>query len=147
MRNWTTIVIHHSATPDGETFSWDDIRRFHVKARGWRAIGYHAGIERIDDEYVVLAGRPLHWVGAHCRARGMNWVSLGFCFVGNYDLGEPPGEMLEVGAEYIRGWMEAFDIPVDRVLPHRYFDPHKLCPGAKFNMEKFRELLKSTTAG
>lgn len=139
----THIIIHNSATPDGKTASWDDIRRYHMTDphHMWADIGYHAGVELIDNEYIVLAGRPLNRIGAHCKAGGMNSVSLGFCFVGNYDLTEPPSDMLVKGATYLKGWMDVFNIPIDHVQPHRKYESAKTCPGLKFDMEMLKGLL------
>ena len=53
------IIIHHSATKDGRTFSWSAIRRYHVHTLGWTDIGYHAGIELIGDDFECLFGRAL----------------------------------------------------------------------------------------
>ena len=44
---WTHIMIHHSATEDSQTLSWQAIRRFHMTdpEHLWADIGYHAGVE------------------------------------------------------------------------------------------------------
>ena len=141
--HWTHIIIHNSLTEDGKTVSWDDIRRFHMTDPAYRFsdIGYHGGIELIDNEYIILAGRPLNIKGAHCKDKGMNNVALGFCFVGNYDLTEPPAVMLVRAVSYILGWMEIFKIPPERVTAHRDYST-KTCPGKLFDMSIFRDLLR-----
>lgn len=58
----TKAVIHHTAS--GEWTTMEDIRRWHVKERGWDDIGYHKVIFR---DGTVKDGRPLWKRGAHAR--------------------------------------------------------------------------------
>jgi len=140
------IFIHHSLTKDGATVSWGAIRQYHMTAPEYlmNDIGYHAGIECVESGGVsyfeILIGRMWNVVGAH--AKGHNAESLGFLFVGNYDLGEPPAAMLERGAKFVRDcWMRPFGIPVERVRRHSEVAP-KTCPGRLFPWAKFIDLLR-----
>ena len=72
MRTINEIIIHCSATREGQPVTVDDIRRFHVMQRGWRDIGYHY-VVTLDG--MVHAGRPESQVGAHCL--GHNAHSIG----------------------------------------------------------------------
>ncbi len=134
------IIIHHSLTKDGKTVSWGAIRHYHTEILGWMDIGYHAGCELVGTQYEVLIGRMWDQMGAHTR--GENESSLGFCFVGNFDIDSPPYEQLIVGAKVIKYWMRLFNIPLEEVYPHRHFASYKTCPGAKFEMERLKTLLK-----
>jgi len=129
------IILHHSLTKDSRTVSWDAIRRYHVGTNHWSDIGYHFGIERIEDTFEVLVGRMPDRMGAHCR--GQNSRSLGICFVGNYDMGPPPPEMWVKGLGLVRSLMNVFGIPADRVRGHCDF-ADKTCPGKAFGMDRFR---------
>ena len=141
MIDWKGIIIHHSLTYDSGTLSWDAIRRFHVETRGWKDIGYHAAIERIDDGYECLYGRPLDMHGAHTR--GLNTSHLGLCFVGNYDDVEPQAEMLQMAAKYIiRPWIKLFTIPLDKIEPHSEY-ANKSCPGRLFPMQRLRDMISN----
>lgn len=70
------LVVHCSATREGQHFTAKDIDRWH-RARGWRCIGYH---------YVILLdgtvekGRPEDQAGAHVE--GYNTHSIGICLIG-----------------------------------------------------------------
>jgi len=139
MINWTHIIIHHSLTKDGLTVSWNAIRSYHVRNLGWQDVGYHLGIELLPHGvYEILGGRPLNMAGAHTK--GMNEHSIGFCFVGNYDLIEPPEPMLNMAAKFLKGIQEAFKIPLDNIRAHRDYANYKTCPGQKFRMNNFRGL-------
>jgi len=133
------IVIHHSLTPDSGTVSWGAIRKYHIEHCGWDDIGYHAGIELVYTEYEMFMGRAWDKIGAHTR--GQNDKSLGFLFVGNYDLEPPPKRMLEVGAKTIALWMRLFNIPKDKIYRHSDFANYKSCPGVEFDIEELKKWL------
>lgn len=80
MRVLNRIILHCTATPEGKHFDVDTIRRWHMKDRGWRDIGYHYVIY-IDGS--VHEGRPLEQVGAHTS--GHNKDSIGIVYVGGCD--------------------------------------------------------------
>lgn len=131
----THIVIHHSLTPDGKTVSWSAIRRFHTTdpAHMFSDIGYHAGVELVGTDYEVFLGRPWDVEGSHCKAHGMNHISLGVCLVGNYDAAPPPEPMLDVMARYVvLPWMRIFGIMPAAVRFHRDWAPDRTCPGTMF---------------
>lgn len=145
------IVIHHSATRDGRSFSWDAIRQYHIKEKGWVDIGYHFGVEQIDDSYEIMIGRMPDEEGAHTKELAMNSLGFGVCLVGDYDAEVPPDPALAKLRDVVRWLMRSYDIPARNVLGHREigmragFDwtkgQYKSCPGKLFNMEQFRESL------
>ena len=80
MRELKRIIIHCTATPEGKHFDVATIRRWHVKDRGWKDIGYHYVIY-LDGS--VHEGRPVEQVGAHTS--GHNADSIGIVYVGGCD--------------------------------------------------------------
>lgn len=134
----THIILHHSLTADSKTVSWAAIKEYHTKELHWKDIGYHFGIELIGDSYQVLLGRMMPDPGAHCREKSMKATSLGICFVGNYDLCEPPPEMWRLGLRLVMSLREVFLISRDHVHGHHEFAGYKSCPGTKFDMDRFR---------
>ena len=79
MRKIDTIVIHCTATREGQDFRAKDIDRWH-KEQGWKMIGYNYVID-LDGK--VEEGRPLTMTGAHCK--GWNERSVGVVYVGGLD--------------------------------------------------------------
>jgi N-acetylmuramoyl-L-alanine amidase len=79
MRKINKIILHCSATKEGQQFTATDIDKWH-KQRGWKGIGYH---------YVILldgtiqVGRPESEVGAHTIEQNTN--SIGICYIGGLD--------------------------------------------------------------
>ena len=134
---WQRILIHHSASEDGDGVDAEAIRRFHVEVRGWREVGYHQLIERIGNTYQAVSGRPLYMEGAHCP--GQNQIALGLCLVGDYSKVAPPMDQMRVAAEVCADWCGRFDIPTEEIHPHRKFKA-TLCPG-RVDVEMLRYLV------
>ena len=89
MRDLNRIILHCSATKEGQDFSAATIRGWHVNGRGWRDIGYHWVI-RLDGSIEV--GRPLHEKGAHTK--GHNKDSVGVCYIGGLDEDSKPKDTM-----------------------------------------------------
>jgi len=130
----TKVIVHHSATADSRTFSWSAIKRYHVQNLGWDDIGYHCGIEIVDDDYFAMMGRMWDVPGAHTV--GQNGISLGICFVGNFDKYEPDEEMLITGAKVIKLWKKLYNIPTSAIHKHSEY-ANKTCPGKLFPWPHF----------
>ena len=79
MRAIHKIIIHCTATREGDNVSVDTIRKWHMK-RGWSDIGYHYVIDIKGD---IHAGRPIELIGAHCK--GQNKDSIGVAYVGGVE--------------------------------------------------------------
>lgn len=72
----TEIIVHCTATPEGQDVTINQIKRWHLD-RGFNDIGYHYVIYRDGS---IHQGRAEEIVGAH--AVGHNAVSIGICYVG-----------------------------------------------------------------
>ena len=79
------IILHCTATPEGEDYTVEQIRQMHL-ARGFSDIGYHFLIGR---DGKVHAGRPTAIAGAHCK--GHNTRSIGISIVGGCPPRTTPG--------------------------------------------------------
>jgi N-acetyl-anhydromuramyl-L-alanine amidase AmpD len=79
MRKINKIILHCSATKEGQHFTTADIERWH-KQRGFRMIGYHFVIY-LDGS--VHKGRDISEMGAHVT--GQNSDSIGICYIGGLD--------------------------------------------------------------
>lgn len=89
MRPLDKIILHCSATREGQHITVDTMRQWHLK-RGWKDIGYHYVIY-IDGS--VHEGRPIEQVGAHTQ--GQNTGSIGICYVGGVEKdGKTPKDTL-----------------------------------------------------
>ena len=79
MRSIDKIIVHCSATREGQLVTVQQIRQWHLQ-RNFADIGYHYVIY-LDG--TVHKGRPLEKAGAHCK--GHNAHSIGICYVGGLD--------------------------------------------------------------
>ena len=79
MRSLSRIIIHCSATREGQDVSVDTIRRWH-EDRGWSDIGYHFVIG-IDG--TIHRGRDIDKIGAHTYRHNLD--SIGVCYVGGLE--------------------------------------------------------------
>ncbi len=141
MREIKKIAIHCSASKWG---SAEAIDMWH-KDRGWSGIGYHFVIPNgklhsysdydADSDGLIQYGRPEDKTGAHVK--GHNSDSLGICLIG---VNLFTTKQLETALELVKGLMEKYDVPLEKVLGHNEFpDVNKACPG--FDMKIFRKML------
>jgi N-acetylmuramoyl-L-alanine amidase len=84
MRIINKIIIHCSATREGQDINTETIKEWHLQ-RGWSDIGYHyvIGLDGFVD-----AGRPIKRSGAHTKGHNKN--SIGVCYVGGCDVDMNP---------------------------------------------------------
>jgi N-acetylmuramoyl-L-alanine amidase len=80
MRLVKEIIIHCSATREGQQVSVDTIRDWHL-AKGWSDIGYHF---YIDLDGTINKARDIDKMGAHCKGHNRN--SIGICYCGGVEI-------------------------------------------------------------
>jgi N-acetyl-anhydromuramyl-L-alanine amidase AmpD len=76
----TEIIIHCTATPEGQDATVEQIRADHIKNRGFADIGYHYVVYRNGH---VIEGRDVDKIGAHCTNH--NAHSIGIAYVGGVE--------------------------------------------------------------
>ncbi|NCC05967.1 MAG: N-acetylmuramoyl-L-alanine amidase [Proteobacteria bacterium] len=126
MRTISLIIIHCSATPEGQSLSAEACRQDHIRHRGFSDIGYHFYLTR-DGE--IHPGRPLEKIGAHCRYH--NTHSIGICYEGGLDAHGCPQDTRTIEQ---RGSLLALirelriRFPTALVVGHHDLNPLKACP-------------------
>lgn len=71
------IIVHCTASYEGNAMTVEQIRRMHIRERGWSDIGYHYVVS-LDGS--IHNGRDVNISGAHCS--GHNLHSIGVVYVG-----------------------------------------------------------------
>ena len=133
--------MHHSATDKGDA---ETFRRNH-KAQGWRDIGYHYVVNNgtYQPDGLIETGRTEAEDGAHCKADGMNFKSIGICLVGDFDKQKPTPAQMEALGRLCRDIMTRHKIPPFKILGHgEVAGANTACPGKYFDMAAFRKRLE-----
>jgi hypothetical protein len=147
-RGWKYIVIHHSATPDGNAAKFD---REH-KAKGWDELGYHFVIDNgrggPDGRVEVGPRWPKQKWGAHAKTpdNRFNEYGIGVCLVGNFETGRPSAKQMQSTVKLVAWLMQTYNISPRNVIGH---DDAKstLCPGRHMNLAAIRTQASNVVAG
>ena len=144
-RKITEIIVHCTATPEGNDTTVKELRNIHIRERGFSDIGYHYVIY-LDGS--IHEGRSVHQAGAHCSGHNSN--SIGVVYVGGLENipGVPykdlPPKDTRTAAQrkslvkLVKALMALYHLPASRVYGHYQFD-NKACPS--FKIEPFRREL------
>ena len=130
MRDINKIIIHCSATREGQDISAATIDEWH-KDRGWSGIGYHYVIGLNG---LIEYGRDINKTGAHVK--GYNKGSIGICYIGGCDSNMNPKdtrtpEQIATLLEFLRILKKLH--PNATIHGHNEFSP-KACPS--FDVQK-----------
>ena len=118
------LIIHHTATERDKT-SFEAVKQNHINL-GWGDIGYHYFITPRK----VHKGRAEDIVGAHCKADGMNFKSLGICLTGNFQTEEPTGFQVSELEKLTKELRERYQIVKENILAHKEVaGAATACPG------------------
>lgn len=143
-KRWTHIIIHHSATDEGDSLLFD---KAHLH-KGWDGVGYHFVIDNGSkgkaDGQIEVSPRWLKQVpGAHCKADHMNERAIGICLVGNFNHDLPSARQMEALAGLVRKLQAYYRIPSSRIKGHGQVRGASTdCPGKRFRWEDLRRRLK-----
>ena len=76
MREIKSVILHCTATPADRVLTVKEIRKWHVKERGWADIGYHFIIHQ---DGTIERGRHIGKVGAHTWGNNYGSVGVAYC--------------------------------------------------------------------
>lgn len=136
-RDWTAIVVHHTATERG---SVESIHQTHL-ARKWLGIGYHFVIgngQGMDDGLIEETFRwrgQMH--GAHAGRNEYNQHGIGIALIGNFENTPPTPAQIESLTELVTRLARTYQIPPDRIFGHGELKT-TACPGRLFPLAELR---------
>ena len=126
MRQINKIIIHCSATREGEDIPVETIKDWHVNGRGWSDIGYHFYIDLYGE---IHKGRDIAKIGAHCK--GQNRNSIGICYCGGVEAdGKTPKDTrLDCQKEALTAVLRTLKAMYPKAEIHSHRDyANKACP-------------------
>ncbi len=141
-RRWQYLVIHHTATHEGDAYSID---KLHHKRGFWNGLGYHFlinnGTNGMEDGQIQVGPR---WVkqmhGAHANADDMNQKGIGVVLVGNFSERRVSQKELDSLVFLVRTLQKYYRIPNNRVIGHRDVRGKSTeCPGNYFPWAEFKQ--------
>ncbi len=140
-RNWTAIVLHHSATPTGNAARF---HKWHLK-KGWDGLGYHFVIDngqggpdgKIETGWRWTAQRA----GAHAGDTHYNKQGVGICLVGNFENTRPSDKQYQSLLELCRWLMQQYGIGVEGLKLHKQVRSRgpTACPGKNFPLARLKQ--------
>lgn len=140
---WKYIIIHHSATDDGDAYAINILHR----RRGWNEIGYDFVIDngtkgRADGAIEVSPRWTNQETGAHCRSSDMNNIGIGICLVGNFSKEKVSEKQLNSLVYLVNVLKKYYEIPINHIMGHGQVPGARTeCPGKYFPWREFRERL------
>lgn len=120
-RAWRYIVIHHSATDNGNAADFDA----HHRRRGWDGLGYHFVIDNgrggPDGRVEVGSRWRLQKAGAHTGGTPRNEYNesgIGICLVGDFTCGMPSEAQLASLHRLVSYLVAHYDIRPENIIGH-----------------------------
>lgn len=120
-RAWRYIVIHHSATDNGNAAEFDA----HHRRRGWDGLGYHFVIDNgkggPDGRIEVGSRWRLQKAGAHTGGtpgNEYNEIGIGICLVGDFTDGMPSQAQLASLHRLVSYLAGHYDIRPENIIGH-----------------------------
>jgi len=145
-RKWEAIIIHHSATNNGNTAIFD---KQHREEKHWEGIGYDFVIGNGTDSGDGQVEVTFRWrgqlTGAHCKTPN-NWGNekgIGICLVGNFDYTSPTKRQMQSLMKLVRFLQKRYGIPKRFVYGHGTTPGARVtdCPGRRFPMAWLKSML------
>jgi hypothetical protein len=146
-KEWTAIIVHHSATETGNAAIFD---RMHREENHWDGVGYDFvignGSNSGDGEVEVTFRWQKQIAGAHCGGTTNNWANedaVGICLVGNFDYSVPTSRQMQSLVQLILFLQQRYGISKNRIYGHRSAPGARVtdCPGKLFPMERLKSMV------
>jgi hypothetical protein len=145
-KRWTAVVIHHSATRNGNAAIFD---KQHREGNHWEGVGYDFvignGSNSNDGEIEVTFRWREQITGAHCKTPN-NWANenaIGICLVGNFNNTLPTPRQMRSLVKLVRFLQNRYRIPQSRIYGHKATPGARAteCPGSRFPMARLKSML------
>jgi hypothetical protein len=139
-KSWSAIIVHHSATRNGNAAIFD---KWHREENGWEGVGYDFVIGNGTDSGDGEIEATFRWrnqiPGAHTGGTPGNWANvdgIGICLVGDFDRSSPTSRQMQSLVRLVQFLQKRYGIPNSRVYGHGTTPGGHItdCPGRRFPM-------------
>ena len=146
-RQWTAIVVHHSATGSGNAAIFD---KWHRQGNNWDGVGYDFvignGSDSDDGEVEVTFRWREQRTGAHCKTPD-NWANesaVGICLVGDFNNMAPSSRQMQSLVKLVSFLQNRYGISKSRIYGHNTTPGARVtdCPGKRFSMVRLKSMLQ-----
>ncbi len=133
---WEYVVLHHSATDEGNANNFD---RYHREEKKWsHGLAYHFVIgngKGSGNGEIEVGGRwkkQIH--GAHTANMDLNRIAIGICLVGNFEEdNEPTDNQFKSLISLVTYFSKRYNIPESHIVKHsQVIQKGTACPGNHF---------------
>ncbi|MHC4640991.1 MAG: peptidoglycan recognition protein family protein [Planctomycetota bacterium] len=147
-RRWEAIIVHHSATSNGNSAIFD---KQHREEHNWDGVAYDFvignGTNSGDGQVEVTFRWRKQVAGAHCKTPN-NWGNekgIGICLVGNFDYTSPTSGQMWSLTKLVKFLQKRYRIPRSRIYGHKATPGARVtdCPGRLFPIAGFKARLGS----
>jgi len=144
LREWKYIVLHHTATNNGnvETIHESHLKNKDKNGNPWLGIGYHFvignGSGMSDGEIEPTFRWKQQMQGAHAGVSDYNQHGIGVVLVGNFENESPSRAQLNSVKRLVRVLAREYDIEPHQVIGHGDVKPTE-CPGSHFPLSEVRD--------
>lgn len=143
---WKYVVLHHSATDEGNASNFD---RYHRETRKWsHGLAYHFVIGNGNGSgngEIEVGDRWKNQIhGAHTANMNLNQIAIGICLVGNFEEdNKPTNNQLESLTSLVNYVSKRYKIPESNVIMHnQVVQKGTACPGKNF---PYKQLIDRVT--
>ena len=145
-KKWSAIIIHHSATPNGNAAIFD---RWHREGYNWDGVGYDFVIGNGTDSGDGQVEVTFRWreqrTGAHCKTPE-NWANeegVGICLVGDFNYTSPTAGQMQSLVKLVGFLRRRYGISESRIYGHKDTPGARVtdCPGNNFPMRRLKSML------
>jgi len=140
---WKHLIVHHSATPNGNAAKFDAYHR--RERRMENGLAYHFlignGTDSDDGEIEIGPRWTKQLRGGHVASLAYNENSLGVCLIGNFEKQRPTERQLAALIELLSHLKNDLLAGNPKLFLHREVNgEHTLCPGKHFPAKHIHRL-------
>lgn len=149
------IIIHHTGSTNGMINSFEGTINW-FKPAVWRSTNQASAhyiiareerpiVQMVRDEDTAWHAGKSSWVIHGTLRESINKWSIGIELQGDGNLTTYTEFQYEALIWLVKQKMTKFNVPLDLIRGHQEISPHKVDPGAKFNWDRFKRALSSTS--